>query len=122
MVALPVRRGPAVDADPGRREAIARAETSSREDEHGKLGARCPGVGDADFPGVPVRAADGDVAVGVDECARMPVEQRQCAIGDPALGHPVEIERGPALAVEDRAPVPGTPSPPADAAWARAGD
>jgi hypothetical protein len=38
----------------------------------------------------------------------MPVEQRQCAIGDPALGHPVEIERGPALAVEDRAPVPGT--------------
>jgi hypothetical protein len=106
MVTLAVRPCPAMHADAGRGQAVARAERCTGQDEDSELRAGRSRVGHADFPCIAFRAPDGEVAVGVDQGAGVPVEERQGTVGDPALGHPVEVERDARVAMEEPATVP----------------
>ena len=53
--------------------------------------------------GRPASSAHGDVAVGIDEGRRVGRQERQRAVGDPALADPVQVEEDAAFAVHDAA-------------------
>ena len=90
-------RAEPVDARAGRRDAPAAVAEARRahcpgQDDDREEAARVARVRDADLPPIARRDAHGDVAVGVDDGARVGPEQPQRAIGQPALAHAVEVE------------------------------
>ena len=99
--------GPAVDRRARGGHAVAGDGIRTPREAHG--GQRRSGivrVGHPDLPAVVVDDAHGDVAVGVDHRghARQEIER---PVGEPALGHAIEVEAEPDRAVDDRAaPMP----------------
>ena len=87
-----VRPLPAMDARPGRGDAHDRGGPTIADAESRKLGSLVGGVSHRDLPVRPRGDVERDVAVGVDHRRRHVGQQRPGAIGDPALGHAVEVE------------------------------
>ena len=72
------------------------------EAQDGEQGSRLSRVRDADGPTVRVGDPDGDVAVGVDDRGHAGQEIER-PVGQPALGHAVEIEAQPGGTLDRRA-------------------